>query len=71
MGLISACRRFRIGMLLLLVYEGWWAMLMGCRSEFSDKFGPQMNAGFIVYYVSDGKGKVTAFKPVSFFYLTT
>jgi len=33
------------------------------RSEFSDKFGPQMNGGFIVYYVSDGKGKVTAFKP--------
>ncbi|KAE8448046.1 hypothetical protein EG329_009969 [Mollisiaceae sp. DMI_Dod_QoI] len=33
------------------------------RSEFSDKFGPQMDGGFIVYYVSPGKGKVTAFKP--------
>jgi len=33
------------------------------RSEFGDNLGPKMSGGFVVYYVSDGKGKVTAFKP--------
>jgi hypothetical protein len=35
------------------------------RSEFGDTYDGQTHGGFIVYYVSPGKGKVTAFKPVS------
>jgi hypothetical protein len=35
------------------------------RLLFSDKFTTQTSGGFVVYYVSPGKGKVTAFKPVS------
>ncbi|EHL02096.1 hypothetical protein M7I_1875 [Glarea lozoyensis 74030] len=30
---------------------------------FNDKFTTQTSGGFVVYYVSPGKGKVTAFKP--------
>jgi len=33
------------------------------RLEFSDTFSTKISGGFIVYYVSPGKGKVTAFKP--------
>ncbi|KAH7348864.1 hypothetical protein BKA65DRAFT_525862 [Rhexocercosporidium sp. MPI-PUGE-AT-0058] len=33
------------------------------RELFNDKFTTQTTGGFVVYYVSDGKGKVTAFKP--------
>ena len=36
------------------------------RLLFSDKFTTQTSGGFVVYYVSPGKGKGTAFKPVSF-----
>lgn len=35
------------------------------RELFNDKFTTQTSGGFVVYYVSDGKNKVTAFKPVS------
>lgn len=35
------------------------------RLLFGDKFTTQTSGGFVVYYVSPGKGKVTAFKPVS------
>ncbi len=35
------------------------------RELFNDKFTTQTTGGFVVYYVSDGKGKTTAFKPVS------
>lgn len=35
------------------------------RLLFNDKFTTQTSGGFVVYYVSDGKKKVTAFKPVS------
>jgi hypothetical protein len=35
------------------------------RLLFNDKFTTQTSGGFVVYYVSPGKGKVTAFKPVS------
>ncbi|KAH7416742.1 hypothetical protein BKA64DRAFT_768408 [Cadophora sp. MPI-SDFR-AT-0126] len=33
------------------------------RELFNDKFTTQTSGGFVVYYVSDGKNKVTAFKP--------
>ncbi|KAH8672839.1 hypothetical protein BGZ60DRAFT_373976 [Tricladium varicosporioides] len=33
------------------------------RLLFGDKFTTQTSGGFVVYYVSPGKGKVTAFKP--------
>ncbi|CAG8954747.1 hypothetical protein HYFRA_00004672 [Hymenoscyphus fraxineus] len=33
------------------------------RLLFNDKFTTQTSGGFVVYYVSDGKKKVTAFKP--------
>ncbi|RDL32477.1 Uncharacterized protein BP5553_08933 [Venustampulla echinocandica] len=33
------------------------------RLLFNDKFTTQTSGGFVVYYVSPGKGKVTAFKP--------
>jgi hypothetical protein len=35
------------------------------RFLFNDKFTTQTAGGFTVYYISPGKGKVTAFKPVS------
>lgn len=35
------------------------------RDLFQDKYTAKTNGGFVVYYVSPGKGKVTAFKPVS------
>jgi hypothetical protein len=35
------------------------------RDLFSDKYTGKTTGGFVVYYVSPGKGKVTAFKPVS------
>jgi hypothetical protein len=34
------------------------------RLLFNDKFTTQTSGGFVVYYFSPGKGKVTAFKPV-------
>lgn len=37
-----------------------------CRELFSDKYTTGTKGGFVVYYVSPGKSKVTAFKPVSF-----
>ena len=36
------------------------------RFLFNDKFTTQTSGGVTVYYISPGKGKVTAFKPVSF-----
>jgi hypothetical protein len=35
------------------------------RELFNDKYTGQTKGGFVVYYVSPGKGQVTAFKPVS------
>jgi len=35
------------------------------RLLFNDQFTTKTTGGFVVYYVSSGKGKVTAFKPVS------
>lgn len=35
------------------------------RDLFSDKYTGKTTGGFVVYYVSGGKGDVTAFKPVS------
>jgi hypothetical protein len=35
------------------------------RDLFSDKYTGKTTGGFVVYYVSPGKDKVTAFKPVS------
>ncbi|KAL1605230.1 hypothetical protein SLS60_004774 [Paraconiothyrium brasiliense] len=35
------------------------------RDLFNDKYTGKTKGGFVVYYVSPGKGKVTAFKPVS------
>lgn len=32
---------------------------------FGDKYTAKTTGGFVVYYVSPGKGQVTAFKPVS------
>ena len=32
---------------------------------FNDKYTGKTTGGFVVYYVSGGKGQVTAFKPVS------
>lgn len=32
---------------------------------FNDKYTGKTTGGFVVYYVSGGKGDVTAFKPVS------
>jgi hypothetical protein len=40
------------------------------RLLFNDKFTTQTSGGFVVYYVSPGKGKVTAFKPVRTLQLT-
>lgn len=40
------------------------------RLLFEDKFTTQTSGGFVVYYVSPGKGKVTAFKPVGALQLT-
>ena len=34
------------------------------RDLFNDKYTGKTKGGFVVYYVSPGKGKVTAFKPV-------
>jgi hypothetical protein len=34
------------------------------RELFSDKYTGKTTGGFVVYYVSGGKGKTTAFKPV-------
>jgi hypothetical protein len=34
------------------------------RELFSDKYTSKTTGGFVVYYVSGGKGKTTAFKPV-------
>lgn len=34
------------------------------RDLFNDKYTPGTKGGFVVYYVSPGKSKVTAFKPV-------
>jgi hypothetical protein len=34
------------------------------RDLFNDKYTGKTTGGFVVYYVSPGKGKVTAFKPV-------
>lgn len=36
-----------------------------CSDLFNDKYTGKTKGGFVVYYVSPGKGKVTAFKPVS------
>jgi hypothetical protein len=35
------------------------------RDLFNDKYTGKTTGGFVVYYVSPGKGKTTAFKPVS------
>jgi hypothetical protein len=35
------------------------------RDLFNDKYTGKTTGGFVVYYVSGGKGQVTAFKPVS------
>jgi len=35
------------------------------RLLFNDRFTTKTTGGFVVYYVSPGKGQVTAFKPVS------
>jgi len=37
-----------------------------CRDLFNDKYTGKTKGGFVVYYVSPGKGKVTAFQPVGF-----
>jgi hypothetical protein len=34
------------------------------RDLFNDKYTGKTKGGFVVYYVSGGKGKTTAFKPV-------
>jgi len=34
------------------------------RDLFNDKYTGKTTGGFVVYYVSGGKGDVTAFKPV-------
>lgn len=36
----------------------------GTRLLFGDHFTPATNGGITVYYVSNGAGKVSAFKPV-------
>lgn len=35
------------------------------RLLFGDRFTTQTNGGVTVYYIAPGKGKVTAFQPVS------
>ena len=41
------------------------ANIINVRFLFNDKFTTQTAGGVTVYYISPGKGKVTAFKPVS------
>jgi len=38
------------------------------RFLFNDRFTTQTAGGITVYYISPGKGKVTAFKPVRLLY---
>jgi len=38
--------------------------LQFARDLFNDKYTGKTTGGFVVYYVSGGKGDVTAFKPV-------
>lgn len=40
-------------------------ILLQSRYLFNDRFTTQTSGGVTVYYISPGKGKVTAFKPVS------
>lgn len=41
-------------------------MTLLARYLFGDNFTTATQGGFTVYYVSDGPGKATAFKPVGF-----
>jgi hypothetical protein len=45
-----------------------WFPVDNVRLLFGDQFTTKTKGGFVVYYVSPGKGGVTAFKPVCPYY---
>ena len=69
MGRISVFLRFLTGKSIILIHfkHGIYTFsyLPCIRDLFNDKYTGKTTGGFVVYYVSGGKGDVTAFKPVS------
>ena len=63
MGAINVFLKFPTGSCSIAEYRTRYTELC-LRLLFEDKFTTQTSGGFVVYYVSPGKGKVTAFKPV-------